>query len=60
MKSKIVLIRHGITTGNVQKLYYGKTDLPLSEAGRALCAACDTAAEVCAGNVILHKGVLPL
>lgn len=31
----------------------------LADIDRALCAACDTAAEVCAGNVILHKGVLP-
>lgn len=35
MKSKIVLIRHGITTGNVQKLYYGKTDVPLADKGIA-------------------------
>ncbi|MDO4834093.1 MAG: histidine phosphatase family protein [Bacillota bacterium] len=33
MKSKIVLIRHGITTGNVQRLYYGSTDVPLAEKG---------------------------
>ena len=31
----------------------------LADIDRALCAVCDTAAEVCAGNVILHKGVLP-
>ena len=33
MQSKIVLIRHGITTGNVRKLYYGKTDVPLADKG---------------------------
>lgn len=33
MKSKIVLIRHGITTGNVKQLYYGGTDVPLAEKG---------------------------
>lgn len=33
MRSKIVLIRHGITTGNVQRLYYGSTDVPLAEKG---------------------------
>ena len=33
MKSKIILIRHGITTGNVRKLYYGSTDVPLAEEG---------------------------
>lgn len=31
----------------------------LADIDRALCAVCDTAAEVCAGNVILYKGVLP-
>lgn len=30
---KLSLIRHGITTGNKQKLYYGSTDLPLHEDG---------------------------
>ena len=35
MKSKIVLIRHGITTGNVRRLYYGSTDVPLAEKGIA-------------------------
>ncbi|MDO4176195.1 MAG: histidine phosphatase family protein [Bacillota bacterium] len=33
MRSKIVLIRHGITTGNVQGLYYGATDVPLADKG---------------------------
>lgn len=33
MKSEIVLIRHGITTGNIQRLYYGSTDVPLAEKG---------------------------
>lgn len=33
MKSKIVLIRHGITTGNVRRLYYGATDVPLADKG---------------------------
>ena len=30
MKSEIVLIRHGITTGNIRRLYYGSTDVPLA------------------------------
>ncbi|MDD6190577.1 MAG: histidine phosphatase family protein [Firmicutes bacterium] len=34
-KSEIVLIRHGITTANIQRLYYGGTDVPLSEKGIA-------------------------
>ena len=33
MKSEIILIRHGITTGNEQRMYYGKTDVPLTERG---------------------------
>jgi len=35
MKSQIVLIRHGITTGNEMRLYYGSTDVPLAERGAA-------------------------
>ena len=30
---KLTIIRHGTTTGNEQRLYYGQSDLPLSEAG---------------------------
>lgn len=33
MKSKICLIRHGITEGNKNKLYYGHADIPLAEEG---------------------------
>lgn len=33
MKSQIHLIRHGITEGNQRRLYYGATDLPLSQEG---------------------------
>ncbi len=35
MISKICLIRHGITEGNKQKLYYGHADIPLSDEGIA-------------------------
>lgn len=31
---KLYLIRHGKTEGNLKKLYYGRTDLPLSLEGR--------------------------
>ncbi len=34
MKSKIILIRHGITIGNERRLYYGSTDVPLAEKGK--------------------------
>ena len=33
MRSKIVLIRHGITPGNLQRFYYGATDIPLAYEG---------------------------
>ena len=33
MRSQICLIRHGITEGNVRRLYYGKTDVPLAQKG---------------------------
>ena len=36
MESKIVLIRHGITVGNEQHMYYGSTDVSLSERGMHL------------------------
>ena len=35
MKTKILLIRHGITEGNVKKWYYGRVDIPLLPEGRA-------------------------
>jgi len=31
---KLLLVRHGATSGNAEKRYIGKTDEPLSEAGR--------------------------
>ena len=31
----------------------------LAALDRALCARCDAAAELCGGNVTVHKGVLP-
>ena len=36
---RIVLIRHGRTEANEKMLYYGRTDLPLSEGGRAALRA---------------------
>ena len=33
MNSTISLIRHGITEGNVRRLYYGATDVPLAQKG---------------------------
>ncbi len=34
MQVKLLLVRHGATSGNAEKRYIGKTDEPLSEAGR--------------------------
>lgn len=36
---KLYLLRHGLTEANARRLYYGKTDLPLSAEGRALLKA---------------------
>ena len=33
IESRICLIRHGITEGNQRRLYYGHSDIPLSEEG---------------------------
>lgn len=30
---KLILVRHGLTRGNLERLYYGSTDLPLSGEG---------------------------
>ena len=32
---RLYLLRHGLTEANAKRLYYGKTDLPLSPEGRA-------------------------
>lgn len=37
---KLFLLRHGLTEANERRLYYGRTDLPLSEAGWAALRAC--------------------
>lgn len=36
---RLILIRHSLTVGNERRWYYGSADLPLSDAGRALCLA---------------------
>ena len=36
---KLFLLRHGLTEANARRLYYGKTDLPLSPEGRRLLKA---------------------
>lgn len=35
----LTMIRHSLTEGNERRLYYGKTDLPLSGSGRELCVS---------------------
>ena len=36
---KLFLLRHGLTEANARRLYYGRTDLPLSPEGRRLLKA---------------------
>ncbi len=36
MESKIYFIRHGITEGNLNKWFYGRLDLPLTDKGKEL------------------------
>lgn len=31
---RLILVRHGLTQGNLDRLYYGRSDLPLCEEGR--------------------------
>ena len=31
--NKLYLLRHGLTRGNLEHLYYGSTDLPLCQEG---------------------------
>ncbi|MBQ1471194.1 MAG: histidine phosphatase family protein, partial [Eubacterium sp.] len=31
MESKLILIRHGITEGNLKRWFYGAVDIPLTE-----------------------------
>ncbi|QHI72761.1 histidine phosphatase family protein [Aminipila terrae] len=38
-ESYIHLIRHGTTEGNIKRWYYGSTDLPLLEEGKAMIAS---------------------
>ncbi|MBQ8087809.1 MAG: histidine phosphatase family protein [Clostridia bacterium] len=35
--NELILLRHSLTEGNERRLYYGKTDLPLTPNGIALC-----------------------
>ena len=35
---ELIMIRHGLTEGNAKRWYYGSTDLPLSDAGKAQLA----------------------
>ena len=34
MERKLYLIRHGNTEGTERKLFYGSTDLPITQSGR--------------------------
>ncbi|MBN7774368.1 histidine phosphatase family protein [Clostridium aminobutyricum] len=48
MGSYIHLIRHGTTEGNIKRLYYGNSDIPLLEEGRQLISS------------LLESGIYPV
>ena len=51
---KLTLIRHGLTEGNIRRLYYGAMDLPLLPDGiEALHALRD------GGGIRRRSGILP-
>lgn len=56
--SALYLIRHSLTEGNERRLYYGATDLPLTEAGRALCRSLRGSYDLPAGIPFATSGML--
>ena len=54
----LFLIRHSITTGNERRWYYGSIDLPLSEAGRALCRSLKGSFALPEGTSFATSGML--
>ena len=56
--SALYLIRHSLTEGNERRLYYGATDLPLTEAGRALCRSLRGSYDLPDGVAFATSGML--
>ena len=54
----LYMIRHSLTEGNERRLYYGATDLPLSENGRALCRSLRGTIELPEGVLYATSGML--
>ena len=54
----LYMIRHSLTEGNERRLYYGATDLPLSENGRALCRSLRGTIELPEGVRYATSGML--
>ena len=52
----LYLIRHSLTEGNARRLYYGRTDLPLTEEGRLLALRRRGAVPDC--DVCVSSGML--
>ena len=53
----LYLIRHSLTEGNERRLYYGTTDLPLSENGRKLCRSLQGFLPLPAGTQFATSGM---
>ncbi len=52
------MIRHSITKANERRLYYGSTDLPLSESGRDLCRTMHRSFELADDMIFATSGML--
>ena len=54
----IRMIRHSLTEGNERRLYYGKTDLPLSERGLMMCKGKRGSFPQRPETLLVHTGML--
>lgn len=57
---KVILLRHGATRANAERLYCGKTDLPLSDVGRQELQAlrCSRVYPDIASCIVISSGLL--
>ena len=54
----LYLIRHSLTEGNLRRLYYGATDLPLTDEGRELCRTLRGSYDLPEGTRFATSGML--
>lgn len=54
----LYLIRHSLTEGNLLRLYYGATDLPLTDEGRKLCMSLRGSYDLPEGTQFATSGML--